>query len=93
MRAFYLRIQAEEDHAQPAGVVRHALDLVNLATQGYSPWTRVNGSDLGNPINKVYDLDDPDSYPRFHPGHFPRDHGIEFLYLREMTELVKKGKL
>ena len=42
MRACYLRIQTDEDHAQPPGFCRHALDLVNLATLGASPWTRVN---------------------------------------------------
>ena len=93
IRVPYLRIQAEEDHAQPVGVYRHALDLVNLATLGESPWTRLNGSDIGNPVNVTYDIQDPACHPRFHPGQFPKNQGKELQYVKEMTALVKQEKL
>ena len=90
IRVPYLRVQAEVDHAQPPGIVRHALDLLNLATLGDSPWTRLNGSDIGNPVNVTYDMNDPARFPRFHPGEFPKDKGVELQYVKEMTALVKQ---
>ncbi|MFH1928275.1 MAG: hypothetical protein ABIK79_08930 [Chloroflexota bacterium] len=93
MRACYLRTQSDEDHAQPPGFCRHALDLVNRATLGASPWTRVNGSDMGNPINATYDVDDPAAHPRWLHGHLKHHRGVEVRYIVEMMELVRREKL
>jgi len=93
MRACYLRIQTDEDHAQPPGFCRHALDLVNLATLGASPWTRVNGLNMGNPINATYDADDTSGYPRLLRGHLRHHQGIEVFYILEMMNLVRRKTL
>ena len=93
MRACYLRIQSDEDHGQPAGFCQHALDLVNRATLGASPWTRVNGSDMGNPINVTYDMNDPATYPRLFHVPVAERHAIAVRYILEMTELVRRGEL
>jgi hypothetical protein len=74
IRCRYLRMQAEWDHAQPPNEdwpgfdypplwypCKHAIDLVNLATQGGSAWTRVNGSSLTNPVNNIYSRETPPS--------------------------------
>lgn len=81
----YLRVQAQWDHAQPPNAqwpgfdypplwypCKHALDLVNLATIGQSPWTRVNGLPLGNLPNTTYSRENPPTYysqsMQTHPG-------------------------
>ncbi len=71
----YARMQAEWDHAQPPTEewpgfdypplwypCKHGVDLVNLATQGYSTWTRMNGSSLANPANTTYSREIPPWY-------------------------------
>jgi len=93
MRACYLRIQTDEDHAQPPGFCRHALDLVNQATLGASPWTRMNGSDMSNPINATYDVDDPAAHPRWFHGHLKHHREVDARYILEMMELVTREKL
>jgi len=84
IRCYYMRVQAEYDHVQPPHAEnkdiffkpplwyhnKHALDAINLATRGTSPWTRMNGPELGNPINAVYDYANP---PEYYQG-FMRDH-------------------
>ena len=75
IRCRYLRIQAEWDHAQPPNEqwpgfdypplwyqCKHGVDLVNLATGGSSPWTRVNGFPLGNEPNMFYSREHPPVY-------------------------------
>ncbi len=95
----YLRIQAEEDHAQPPNEElpdlintplwyrgKHAVDLINAATKGHSPWTRVNGSSVRNPINKQYNMDEP---PLFYPGAW-EEHEDELIdIVKEMAMNVK----
>jgi hypothetical protein len=97
MTCRYLRIQAEWDHAQPPNAqwpgfdypplwypCKHGMDLVNLATLGDSPWTRVNGLSLGNVPNAVYDHDNP---PVHNTGAMS-DHPGELRYiLREMADM------
>ena len=85
IRCRYLRVQAEWDHAQPPNAqwpgfdypplwypCKHGVDLVNLATLGESPWTRVNALSLGNLPNATYDHDHPPVYfdeaMSSHPG-------------------------
>jgi hypothetical protein len=72
----YLRLQAEWDHMQPPNAMylvgfdryplwyqnKHAVDMVNAATNGSSPWTRINGSDIGNAPNTTYTHDAPPQY-------------------------------
>ena len=77
---------------QPPGFCRHALDLINLASLGASPWTRVNGSDMRNMINATYDVNDPTAYPRLLRSHLRHHQGIEVSYVLEMTELVRREK-
>jgi hypothetical protein len=89
----YLRMQAELDHAQNPGYFRHAIELVNAATHsqysgtGTALWTRMNGSDLGNPINTVYPLGDPSQYPTWVTGRLSDHLGLNFTYIREMANL------
>jgi hypothetical protein len=89
----YLRMQAEVDHAQNPGYFRHAIEMVNAATHtqyggtGTALWTRMNGSDLGNPINTVYPLGDPSQYPTWVSGRLSDHLGLNFTYIHEMAAL------
>ena len=90
-RGHYLRVQAEIDHAQ-GDYHDHALLMNNAAMEGGVPWVRINGEDVGNPINQVYPLDDPSRWPRWLPGRL-RDqpggwHGVLARYARELADLV-----
>jgi hypothetical protein len=75
IRCRYLRVQAAWDHAQPPNADwpgfdyyplwypgKHTVDMINLATLGQAPWTRVNAAALGNPPNQTYDHDSPPNY-------------------------------
>ena len=90
----YLRMQAEVDHAQGPGYFRHAIEMINAATRpqyggaGSAAWTRMNGSDLGNPINTVYPLGDSGGYPAWVSGRVSNHPGLEIAYIREMAALV-----
>jgi hypothetical protein len=90
----YLRMQAEIDHAQGSGYFRHAIEMVNAATRsqyggtGTAMWTRMNGSDLGNPINTVYPLGDPGQYPAWVSGRLSDHRGLNLTYIREMAALT-----
>ena len=46
MRAGYLRIQAEVDHAQP-GELRHAMRMIEAAADGDLPWFQLNDHPRG----------------------------------------------
>ena len=90
-RGRYLRVQAEIDHAQ-GDYHEHALAMVEAALAGGVPWVRVNGEDMGNPVNARYPLDDPSRWPRWIPGRL-RDrpggwYGVLARYAREMAALV-----
>ena len=95
-RGRYLRIQAEIDHAQGPGYFRHAIEMVNAATgtqysgAGSAAWTRMNGSDLGNPVNTVYPLGDPSGYPVWVSGRVADHPGLEIAYIREMAALANE---
>ncbi|MBI3657222.1 MAG: hypothetical protein HY232_12465 [Acidobacteria bacterium] len=90
---YYLRMQAECDHAQPCGYYRHALEMINAATSvaygggGVALWTRMNGNDIGNPINAVYPVKDPEQYPMWIPGRMPPP--LTTQYIEEVARLVK----
>jgi hypothetical protein len=90
----YLRMQAEIDHAQGAGYFRHTIEMINAATDsayggtGTALWTRVNGSDIGNPINAVYPLSDPSQYPIWVSGRLSDHPGLNITYDREMAALA-----
>jgi hypothetical protein len=72
----YLRLQSEWDHMQPPNATylvgfdrpplwyqnKHAVDMLNAATNGSCPWTRINGSDIGNAPNATYSHDAPPQY-------------------------------
>jgi pimeloyl-ACP methyl ester carboxylesterase len=64
----YLRLQSEKDHVQPD--VSHAVNMVNAAIAGVSPWVRLN--DLL--LNQTYDLNNP-------PGMLPEksDSNLDLL--------------
>ena len=87
----YLRMQAEIDHAQNPGYFRHAIEMVNAATHsqyggtGTALWTRMNGSDLANPINTVYPLDDPFQYPTWVSDRLSSHLGLNITYIRGMA--------
>jgi hypothetical protein len=91
----YLRVQAEWDHAQPPNAAwpefdypplwflgKHAIDLVNLATLGDSPWTRVNGVPMGNPVNALYGYGNP---PVYYPESLQSHPALTELMIREMA--------
>ncbi|MDO8629655.1 MAG: hypothetical protein Q7R41_04120, partial [Phycisphaerales bacterium] len=92
-RGMYLRMQAETDHAQGADYFRHTIEMVNAATSpayggtGSACWTRVNGADIGNPINSVYLLSDPNQYPSWVTGKLADHPGLNLDYDREMSAL------
>jgi len=52
----YLRLQGIDDHAHGRDTY-HATIAINAATNGNSPWTRVNGSE--NPENTTYTEENP----------------------------------
>jgi hypothetical protein len=87
----YLRMQAEIDHAQNPGYFRHAIEMINAATAsqyggtGSAEWTRMNGRNLGNPVNSVHPLDDPSQYPVWVPGRLADHLGLNITYIREMA--------
>jgi len=93
-RGRYLRMQAETDHAQGPGYFRHTIEMINAATQpqyggtGYASWTRVNGSDIGNAVNSVYNLADPSTYPIWVSGRLADHPGLNITYDREMAALA-----
>ena len=95
MRCRYLRLQAEWDHAQPPNAqypefdypplwyqCKHGIDLVNLATLGMSPWTRVNGLPLGNPRNILYNREHP---PVYYEEAMSSHQGEQQFVIREMA--------
>jgi hypothetical protein len=90
----YLRMQAQIDHAQGAGYFRHTIEMINAATKpayggaGTASWTRVNGSDIGNPVNTVYPLADPSQYPVWVTGKLADHPGLNITYDRRMSALV-----
>jgi hypothetical protein len=92
-RGMYLRMQAATDHAQGAGYFRHTIEMVNAATApayggtGSACWTRVNGADIGNPINTVYPFSDPNQYPTWVTGKLADHPGLNLDYDREMSAL------
>jgi hypothetical protein len=96
-RCRYLRVQAEWDHAQPPNAqwpgfdypplwyqCKHGVDMVNLATLGRSPWTRMNGPSLANPTDQTYSREQP---PIYYTGRW-QDHPDEFLVvLKELADM------
>jgi hypothetical protein len=52
----YLRLQNTIDHVQESN--EHAVDAINAATNGTSPWTRINNEDP----NQTYTYDSPPEY-------------------------------
>ena len=93
-RARYLRVQAYADHAQNPGYFRHAIEMINAATQplyggaGSNRWTRMNGSDLSNAVNVVYPLGNPTQYPAWHTGRLADHTNQIFTYIQEMAVLA-----
>ena len=82
----YLRVQAEIDHVQILGHNQHAIEMLNNATRGASPWTRCND----NKPNILYDQEHPEKekskwLPRRLSG-FERDLVI-MRYVAEMTNM------
>lgn len=81
VRAPYLRLQAFWDHMQPPsrdypdGFDRppdwyrnkHAVDMINAATNGASPWTRMNDSRIGNMPGMLYSHE---KQPLYYHGAF-----------------------
>ncbi len=98
-RGRYLRMQAEIDHAQNPGYFRHAIEMINAATQppyggtGTSTWTRMNGGDMGNPVNTVYPLNNPSQYPDWITGRLSDHPGLNVSYIREMAALAATSAL
>jgi hypothetical protein len=95
IRCRYLRLQAEWDHAQPPSAqypvfeypplwyqCKHGIDLVNLATRGASPWTRVNDSSLDNHPNTPYNRDHP---PVYYPGYLRDNESLQQQAVLEMA--------
>jgi len=78
--ADYFRIQGEIDHAQ--GVHKgHAIELLNLATLGKSPWTRCND----NPPNIIYDQMNAAQY-EWLPGRADERHKETILaWIKEVS--------
>lgn len=93
-RGRYLRMQAEIDHAQNPGYFRHAIEMVNAATRslfggaGSAAWTRMNGADLGNPVNTTYSLNNPAQYPKWVAGRLSDHAGLNTAYIGEMAALA-----
>lgn len=79
----YFRYQAEVDHVQ-GRFLRHAAELINLATKGRALWTRCND----NPLNTVFDQNALDKY-NWVPENL--NHKGQILkYFMEVQELLKR---
>jgi hypothetical protein len=52
----YWRIQGERDHVQPDN--GHAIEAINAATNGLSPWTKINNEDP----NQTFSMEDEPEY-------------------------------
>ena len=84
----YLRLQGEIDHIQPRGVYEHALKMNNEAVKGKPWWVRIGLADQGNPVNKIYPLDDPSQYPEWIPGRIADKWGsVVSNAILEMVEM------
>lgn len=80
-RGEYLRVQAWNDHVQPEGLHLHAFQMNESAINGGVPWVRINGSDMGNPINELYE----DSEPAWLPGRMVDSPDLDLSYIIEMA--------
>ncbi len=80
-RGEYLRVQAWNDHVQPEGLHLHALQMNEAAITGGVPWVRINGSDMGNPINELYE----DREPAWLPGRMADYRDLDVSYIVEMA--------
>jgi len=92
-RGHYLRLQAEIDHAQGSGYFTHALTMNNTALAGGVPWVRINLSDLDNPVNQTYPLNDPSQWPVWYSGRLSEHHpegetGMVVAGALEMATLI-----
>lgn len=76
-RGYYLRLQAQWDHAQPPSKPsetatfrqppvwwqnKHTTDIVNAAIAGGMTWVRVNLEPQGNAVSATFDMDNPPIY-------------------------------
>jgi len=90
-RGRYLRMQAEIDHAQNPGYFRHSIEMINAGTRpqfggaGLAAWTRMNGSDIGNPLNTVYPMNDPSQFPTWLTGRLADHPSLNFTYIQELA--------
>jgi len=80
-RGEYLRVQAWKDHVQPEGLHLHAFQMIRAAISGGTPWVRINGSDMGNPINERYE----DREPAWLPGRMADHKELDVSYIVEMA--------
>jgi len=95
----YMRLQSEWDHMQPPDATykdgfdhpplwyprKHVIDMVNGATNGSSPWTRVNASAMGNTPNTTYSQE---SQPAFYSGSFHTDpSGYTAIAVQAVAEM------
>lgn len=87
-RGAYLRIQAEIDHAQPPGIYEHTLEMNNVAVGGGVPWVRVNGPEVGNPINVIYD----ETLPAWLPGRMSDHPGLAADAIARMAAQVARDE-
>jgi len=93
-RGHYLRMQAQLDHAQNPYYFRHAIEMIDAGTDvshggsGHNCWTRMNGSDLDNPINTVYPYGDTAHYPKWESGKLSDHPDLHFAYIKEMSAMA-----
>jgi len=80
-RGEYLRVQAWDDHVQPEGFHRHTLQMVEAALEGGVPWVRINGSDVGNPVN----LNPLETGPVWLAGRLADHPDLDLSYIIEMA--------
>ncbi len=80
-RGEYLRVQAWNDHVQPEGLHLHTFQMNEAAITGGVPWVRINGSDMGNPINELYE----NREPAWLPGRMADYPELDVSYIVEMA--------
>lgn len=80
-RGYYLRGQAEFDHVQASGIYSHALRLNNAAVLSGTPWVRINGLEMGNPISRLYTR----TLPLWLPGRQADYPNLAVNYIIEMA--------
>jgi putative hemolysin len=79
---------------EPATMIRNVLDFKHLtAKEVMVPRRRVSGVDIGTPLKEVLDLVTKDGHSRYPVYRESLDNVIGLLYVKDLFDVVRRGKL